>query len=103
MPGGIATGLQVHVPEMKQMMDDPAVAAYMKSTEQGASTTVWAAIGAEWKNKGGKYLEDVSVAKEWNPDSGMMGLGYRETAYQPEDEEKLWKVSCELVGVPEDA
>jgi hypothetical protein len=103
MPGGIATGLQVHVPELMEMLKDPAVAAYMKSPEQGASTTVWAAIGAEWRGEGGKYLEDVGVAKEWDPASGMVGLGYAKTAYQPEGEEKLWRVSCKLVGVPEDA
>lgn len=102
MPGGIKTGLQVHTPEMMKMLDDPAVAAYMKSPEQGAATTVWAAIGAEWSNTGGKYLEDVSIAKPWDPAAGMIALGYAESAYSPQDEEKLWKVSCELVGVPED-
>lgn len=103
MPGGIATGLQVHVPEMAAMMADPQVAAYMKSPEQGASTTVWAAIGSEWRNKGGKYLEDLAVAKPWDPAAGMIALGYAETAYQPESEDKLWKVSCDLVGVPVEA
>lgn len=102
MPGGIASGLQVHVPEIMEMLKDPAVAAYMKSPEQGASTTVWAAIGSEWRDKGGKYLEDLAVAQPWNPEHGMVGLGYAETAYQPELEEKLWRVSCDLVGVAQD-
>ncbi len=30
---------------------------------QGAATQVWAAVGKEWKRKGGKYLVDVAVAK----------------------------------------
>ena len=62
MPGGIATGLQVHMGEgMQKMMKIPEVHAYMKNAEQGAATTIWAAIGKEMQGKGGLYLEGQSV------------------------------------------
>ena len=35
----------------------------MKSVQQGAATTVWAAIGAELEGRGGRYLENVSVSR----------------------------------------
>ena len=50
-PGGIATGLQVHV-DMSAAMGDETVKNYMKDTEQGAATSVYAAVSEEWKNKG---------------------------------------------------
>jgi hypothetical protein len=100
MPGGIMTGLQVHVPELAAMLEQPAVAAYMKNPAQGAATTVWAAIGSDWKNNGGRYLEDVAVTGPWDEALGQLGSGYAKTAYQPEDEERLWDISCKLVGVP---
>jgi NAD(P)-dependent dehydrogenase (short-subunit alcohol dehydrogenase family) len=54
MPGGIMTGLQQHVPEDVKAGWRQFVG--MKSAEQGAATTVLAAVGAEWEGVGGKYL-----------------------------------------------
>lgn len=103
MPGGIQTGLQAHTPDLQNMAAVPGWAKFLKSTEQGAATSVWAAIGAEWRDKGGVYLEDCRVAEPWDPESGMLGSGYADTAYQLESEERLWKISCELVDAPGDA
>lgn len=54
MPGGILTGLQAHVSAdlVKAWDGFPG----MKSPEQGAATTVLAAVGKEWEGVGGKYL-----------------------------------------------
>lgn len=99
MPGGIATNLQAHTPDMAATFDQPEVAAIMKSPAQGAATTVWAAIGREWMNEGGLYLENCTVAEPWKEETGKFGDGYAPTAYNPEDEDRLWRISCELVGV----
>jgi len=50
-PGGIWSGLQD--PGMKEAMKgNEVVNNYMKSAEQGAATSVYAAVSEEWKNKG---------------------------------------------------
>lgn len=103
MPGGIQTGLQAFVPEFQNMAAIPGLLQHLKSPEQGAATTVWAAIGSHWRSEGGKYLEDMHVAEPWNPETGMLGPGYAETAYQPEAEERLWRLSCELVCISDQA
>lgn len=74
----------------------------MKSTEQGAATTVWAAVAAEWEGTGGKYLEDVSVSGPMG-EQVVLAPGYAPHAYDEEAAEKLWNVSNELVGLPADA
>jgi NAD(P)-dependent dehydrogenase (short-subunit alcohol dehydrogenase family) len=57
-PGGIFTGLQVHVMDMMKQFDTPEIRKVVKSSGQGASTSVYAALSEEWKHKGGKYLSD---------------------------------------------
>ena len=105
-PGGIATNLSRHLkPEMFAMFDQPAFKAMMKSPEQGAATTVWAAIGKEWLNSGGKYLEDCSISQPVTKEEGLSPLdtGYKPYAYDEKLEKKLWTVSNELVGLPADS
>ena len=90
------TPLQRHVdPDDLKKWDNPTARAYMKSPEQGAATTVWAAIAREWGSKGGKYLEDCDVSP---PHSGGM-LGYAPWAYDAKGAAKLWDVSLALVGL----
>lgn len=97
MPGGIMTGLQAHVDDaMKATWNSPEVKKFMKDTEQGAATTMWAAVGKEWEGKGGAYLENCRETGEAPPDSQMMDEGYRTWAKDPEAAEKLWEVSLEL-------
>ncbi|KUJ06450.1 NAD(P)-binding protein [Mollisia scopiformis] len=60
-PGFIRTPLVRHVekvPEGKQFIENPEALHIWKSPEQGAATTVWAAVGKEWEGRGGRYLED---------------------------------------------
>jgi NAD(P)-dependent dehydrogenase (short-subunit alcohol dehydrogenase family) len=107
-PGGVATEL------FGAWMDEATIAAaygtgdrarFAKSAEQGAATTVWAAVGKALEGKGGLYLEDLAVAHEvdapkeewaqwWVP-------GYAPWAYDEAAEERLWKESARLVGVEE--
>jgi len=100
MPGGIKTGLQVHVLElMKKYEDDPKVMATIKSCEQGAATTVWAATAKEWEGQGGKYLEDCSVARP-SPETTRPGeYGHAVWTYDEEAAKHLYEESLTLVGM----
>ncbi|EXK27040.1 oxidoreductase [Fusarium oxysporum f. sp. melonis 26406] len=94
-PGSIATELQRHVSdELKQKWaDDKEGAKLWKSTEQGAATTVLAAVSPELEGKGGLYLEDTQVAKP--PARGMFGVA--DWAYDEDGPSKLWAKSLELL------
>ena len=83
---------------------NPDFDAQVKSPEQGAATTVWAAVGEEWKQNGGKYLEDCRVAApcEKKEDRGPSDPGYLPYAYDVESAQKLWEVSNSLVGLPKE-
>ncbi|EXJ87735.1 hypothetical protein A1O1_04660 [Capronia coronata CBS 617.96] len=103
MPGGIMTGLQVHV-DFSAMLDLPEVQRIMKSPAQGAATTVLAAVDKDLHGKGGKYLEDCAVAEPVKPElvQELAVSGYAPWAYDEEAAKKLWSVSCEIVGVSDD-
>jgi NAD(P)-dependent dehydrogenase (short-subunit alcohol dehydrogenase family) len=106
-PGGIASGLQVHVPEdIKKAWNVPEVIRYMKDPEQGAATTVYAAISHEWEGKGGKYLSDCVVQEPFKKiDEGVTALyddGYATWIYDSEKEGRLWKESLRLLGLEDD-
>ena len=100
-PGGIATGLQVHMKEtMARYEKDENTRNYMKSVPQGAATSVLCAVSKELEGKGGRYFEDCDEA-ELNKSGAMEG--YAAHAYDEEGEKNLWADSCKLVGVEDDA
>ena len=100
MPGGIKTGLQVHVQEMmKKYESDAAVMATIKSTEQGAATTVWAATAKEWEGKGGVYLENCKAAvKGADAQTSSGEAGYAAWAYDEEAAKRLYDDSLTMVA-----
>ena len=103
-PGVIATDLLRHIPEEQKAAwdDDNYIKDYWKSPEQGAATSVWAAVATELEGKGGKYLDDCQVAAPRNPaKSGGQGPGYGSWAYNSEGEAKLWKKTLELINMSE--
>ncbi|KAH7346978.1 short-chain dehydrogenase/reductase-like protein [Pyrenochaeta sp. MPI-SDFR-AT-0127] len=100
-PGAIMTELARHMDPAVIAMGskDPKTIQYIKSVEQGAATTVLAAIGKDYEGQGGKYLED---AGEWGPskdDAGGYEPGYAAWAFNTEQEDRLWKDSLKFVGV----
>lgn len=103
-PGGIMTGLQVHVPELVAMVEMPEVQAYMKNVEQGAATSVYAALSEEWKDKGGRYLSDCQEMGPFKGENPMQtgDDGYAPYAYDQQAEKRLWKESLEMVGLKAD-
>lgn len=99
MPGGIITELQRHnTSDMIELRRTPEVQRLMRGVEQGAATSVWAAVARELEGKGGKFLENCEVIGPAPKDWSVLDYGYAPWAYNPEGEEKLWELSLELVG-----
>lgn len=102
MPGGIMTPLQRHLPREEMIafgwMDETGkINDRFKSTEQGASTSVWAALGEELEGVGGLYLENCAQAAPWSEATPFEGV--LPHALDPEAAERLWAVSEETTGV----
>ncbi|KAI5213477.1 NAD(P)-binding protein [Aureobasidium subglaciale] len=99
-PGFIMTELTRHLDDSaKDGWGDESILKVMKSVEQGAATTVWAAVGKEWENQGGLYLADCDVAPLVEDGRGAEGTGRVAHAYDPEREVRLWKDSLKMVGL----
>jgi len=101
MPGGIMTPLQRHmsIEEQRAMgwldeNDKPRDG--FKSTEQGAATSVWAAVGDELDGVGGLYLEDCNQAVPWSQERPWNGV--MPHALDPEAADRLWELSVKTVG-----
>jgi NAD(P)-dependent dehydrogenase (short-subunit alcohol dehydrogenase family) len=72
-----------------------------KSLEQGAATSVWAAVTADAAEVGGKYGEDCHVAKPMRDtveNIAAVSEGVRAYALDPANAAALWKKSEQLVG-----
>ncbi|KAJ3455264.1 hypothetical protein MRS44_013864 [Fusarium solani] len=101
-PGLIQTALTQHMPPdaFKGM---EFLYPTMKSVEQGAATSVWAAIGKAWEHEGGKYLADCAIAKPYaEGDDKLSASGYAPHAYDVEKAKRLWSDSLKLVGLPDE-
>jgi NAD(P)-dependent dehydrogenase (short-subunit alcohol dehydrogenase family) len=102
MPGGIMTPLQRHLPISEQIamgwIDEAGkVRDGFKTPEQGASTSVWAAVGDELEGVGGLYLENCAQAVPRGPDTGFAGV--MPHALDPVAADRLWALSVETTGV----
>lgn len=101
MPGGIITPLQRHLPIEEQRAmgwldeNDQPVAGF-KNTEQGASTSVWAAVAPELHGIGGLYLEDCAQAAPWRQENPWSGV--RSYALDADSAERLWGLSVDTVA-----
>lgn len=102
MPGGILTPLQRHMTkdEMIELgwIDEAGnlKAQGFKTPEQGASTSVWAAVGPELEGVGGLYLENCAQARPATPDRPLLGV--HPWALNPESAERLWTLSRQTTG-----
>ncbi|KAM0322979.1 hypothetical protein ACHAQA_009078 [Verticillium albo-atrum] len=103
MPGGIQTGLLRHIEDPSSVIT-PEMKNQQKNTEQGAATTVWAAVAKELEGRGGVYLDNLAEALP--SDVAMPSLAdsiYKVgRAYDPPTEGKLWEASLKLVGLEDD-
>ncbi|KAG6036225.1 hypothetical protein E4U40_001403 [Claviceps sp. LM458 group G5] len=102
-PGGIATDLSAALPAefTSTMSEDEQIRLHCMSVEQGAATTVWAAVGDVWEGKGGKYLAHCAVAEmmPWEEDKFALSANAAAHTYDAEGEERLWELSARLVGL----
>ncbi len=100
-PGGIMSGLQKFVPREEQLamgwIDEAGnINPRFKTPEQGAATSIYAAVAPELEGNGGHYLEDCGIARPWtseNPFSGVMPY-----ALDADHAMKLWEVSQEAIA-----
>jgi hypothetical protein len=71
-----------------------------KTPEQGASTSVWAAVSPELEGFGGVYLEDCTQALPFDKNVSAF-TGVLPHAASEADADKLWDLSLEAVGLGE--
>ncbi|OIK28704.1 SDR family NAD(P)-dependent oxidoreductase [Streptomyces malaysiense] len=101
-PGGIATGLQRNfTPRQKESLAAAEAAGVFtyKTVEQGAATTVVAAVAPEFARSGGHYLDDAREAYTVPNDADLAQHphGVKEWALDPALAERLWTVSADLL------
>jgi len=102
-PGGIMTGLQWNVPKEEQMamgwLDEHGnVNNRFKTVEQGAATSVWAAVAPELEGNGGHYCEDCAIS---GVNTEVRFFGCLPHSLDPEDAKRLWEFSLAAIEVKE--
>ncbi|GAB3795765.1 SDR family NAD(P)-dependent oxidoreductase [Humibacter antri] len=101
-PGGVATGLQRNfTPAQKASLNAAEAAGVFtyKTIEQGASTTVVAAVRPEFAGTGGHYLDDGQEAYTVPNDASLADHphGVKAWALDPAAAERLWSTSKALI------
>ena len=86
---------------MAAWKDAPAINMHLKSPEQGAATTVFAAVGKDWEGKGRVYLEECRESEPAKEGYTVVDPGYEKYAFDHEKEARLWKESLKMVGLKE--
>ncbi|HEY7852916.1 MAG TPA: SDR family NAD(P)-dependent oxidoreductase, partial [Caulobacteraceae bacterium] len=101
MPGGIMTPLQRHLTREEMIgmgwMDEAGtLSPGFKTPSQGASTSVWAALGSELEGVGGLYLENCAQAAPWSAQTPWAGV--MPHAIDPAAADRLWELSVKTTG-----
>ena len=102
-PGGVATGLQRSFTQKQKdyLAEAEAAGAFTyKTAQQGAATTLVAAVAAEFAHTGGHYLDDGREAHTVPNDADLFANshGVKQWAIDPDTAQKLWAVSLDLIG-----
>ena len=107
MPGNSLTDLPRHFsPEVLQGLfetvgkaraDAGLAPGELKSVQQAAATSVWAAVVADKEDIGGRYLEDCAVAPVDDNASPFVD-GVRSYALNPDTAKRLWDKSEALIA-----
>ncbi|MFE6664639.1 SDR family NAD(P)-dependent oxidoreductase [Streptomyces sp. NPDC057697] len=103
-PGGVATGLQRNFTAQQKQSLDAAEAAGVfryKTVQQGAATTMVAAVAPQFAHSGGHYLDDSQEAYTVPNDADLAQHphGVKQWALDPGTAERLWAVSTDLLRV----
>ncbi len=101
LPGSALTGLQrFHGEELKRrigfILPDGSLNPILKTVEQAAATTLWAATAPELEGRGGLVLEDCAEALPVGPDTHPWS-GYDANVADPETARALWEYSLALL------
>jgi NAD(P)-dependent dehydrogenase (short-subunit alcohol dehydrogenase family) len=104
-PGGVATGLQRDfTPQQMAYLAaaEESGAFAWKTTQQGAATTLVAAVAPEFAHTGGHYLDDGREAPTVGNDADLFtnSHGVKEWALDPDSARRLWAASLDLVSQP---
>ena len=114
MPGAISSGLMRNLSEAEfrargwSDAEGNDLRQGWKSPEQGAATTIWAAVAPELQGVSGKYLEDCAIATplagtdqplggQYDPHGSLRGH-YFPYALDAENAERLWMLSERIIG-----
>jgi NAD(P)-dependent dehydrogenase (short-subunit alcohol dehydrogenase family) len=98
-PGGIYTDLLRYLPAEELAALEGSSGA-LKTTEQGAATSVWCATSPQLEGKGGVYCLDCDIAELISDYDGNEELtGVLPWAIDSKLAEQLWKLSEKLTGV----
>jgi NAD(P)-dependent dehydrogenase (short-subunit alcohol dehydrogenase family) len=106
-PGAIQTSLMQHMPHQElaergwldsagNQVNGPG--PEWRTVEQGAATTVWAAVAPELEGVGGKYLDNCAIAEPWTGEGEVPFGFYAPYAPDPDHAERLWVLSEKLTG-----
>lgn len=105
MPGVITTNLFRHMD--KNVVAKISTNPHFKTVEQGASTSVWAAVAPELEGKGGLYLENCAISHEVQAEEMAKArakgfgegipTGYLAYALNEENAKKLWTATEEMI------
>jgi len=106
-PGSIQTGLMRHMPHEElaergwldsagNRINGPG--PEWKTVEQGAATTVWAAVAPELRGVGAKYLDNCAIAQPWTGPGEVPFGFYAPYALDPDHAERLWVLSEKLTA-----
>jgi NAD(P)-dependent dehydrogenase (short-subunit alcohol dehydrogenase family) len=105
MPGGVMTDLMRHIGTSERIArgwadadGNPVTPADWKTVEQGAATSVWAAVAPELADRGGLYLEDCAVAEPWTTDEEPPNGYYLPRILDPHRAQRLWDLSEQLAA-----
>jgi NAD(P)-dependent dehydrogenase (short-subunit alcohol dehydrogenase family) len=101
-PGGVATGLQRNFTQQQKdylAKAEAAGAFTYKTAQQGAASTLVAAVAPEFAHTGGHYLDDGREAHTVPNDADLFANshGVKQWAIDPEAAQKLWTVSLDLL------
>ncbi|GGO19196.1 oxidoreductase [Deinococcus humi] len=102
-PGGIMTGLQKFVPLEEQRAmgwqnEAGELNPVFKTTEEGASTTVWAATSPQLQGVGGLFLEDLQESTPLDPQNPDPMFGHKPYTRDSGSAARLWTLSESLVS-----
>jgi len=102
-PGAIATPLQRHLTMEEQIASgwydkDGNIHELFKSTEEGASTTVWCAVSPLLDGMGGVFCANCNIADPWKK-GDMPFIGVHAHVRDEALAEALWEKSVALTGV----